>query len=69
MCKHFDLKILQASGLEGVSVEPVRHIDVLSEREVFVRLRMRPLSASPRCSRWILTRRSSLDLNNVSLSR
>lgn len=30
MCKHFDLKILQASGLQGVSVEPVRHIDVLS---------------------------------------
>ena len=30
MCKHFYLKILQASGLQGVSVEPVRHIDVLS---------------------------------------
>ena len=30
MCKHFDLKILQAGGLEWVSVEPVRHVDVLS---------------------------------------
>ena len=30
MRKHFDLKILQAGGLEGVPVEPVRHVDVLS---------------------------------------
>ena len=36
MCKHFDLKILQAGGLEWVSVEPVRHVDFDLGTVVFV---------------------------------
>ena len=58
MCKHFDLKILQASGLQWVSVEPVRHVDFfIWVQKILVSLGCvygRP--AGP-----------GLDLNNVSL--